>query len=318
MKTTFVLLAVLLAASGAAQDSAAAVPHDHSAHAGPGAAPGDAHANLRTTTGAVQNGAHAAHAGGSDAARPWTALPLVIDVPARQRQRGVETVALRNLDAGVVQVYAPGPRPHAKTVPLEGGRARVVAAPRIGSYHWVTATEERSGEVITASTVVAFSDAGPAPDALLAERKGELEIVPEVLPREHATWRETDLARFLVRFRGAPLPGAVVTLETERGSRATLVAGKDGRLTVLFPRDLPEEPARASAHGHGRPRVRFVLGAEHRDGGRRHLTAFNWVYGADPARERSMGAGLAFGLGGMLLAAPLLLRRPRRKEVRHE
>lgn len=303
----FLLPALLLAAPGGAQE-------------GPRAGPGGAAARGDTADHAGHGG-HAGHLAGGPAATSWTAFPLLVEAPAGRRERGAVAVAPRNLAAGVVRVHAPGPAPiRAQDLPLDQGRARVAAAPGIGSYHWVTATEERPGELLTASTVVAFADAGPAPDALLAAQKGDLEVVPELLPREHATWRETDLARFQVRFRGAPLPGAQVTLETERGSRSTLVAGADGRVTVLFPRDMlhAPPPAQGGGHAHGRQRrVAFVLGAEHRDGGRRYLTAFNWVYGPDPGRDRSLGAGLLFGLGGMLLAAPLLLRRPRQEGGDH-
>ena len=53
----------------------------------------------------------------------------------------------------------------------------------------------------------------------------------------------------------------------------------------------------------------FVLAAEHDDGGKRYLTAFNYAYAADAARGKNLMAGAGFGVFGMLLATPLLRRK---------
>ena len=45
-----------------------------------------------------------------------------------------------------------------------------------------------------------------APTELLKEPRHELEIVPEPLPREHGSYRESEKWRFLVRFNGGRWP----------------------------------------------------------------------------------------------------------------
>jgi hypothetical protein len=98
-------------------------------------------------------------------------------------------------------------------------------------------------------------------------------------------------------------------METELGSRSTVVTDASGHATVVFPRDF--KPA-ANADGEGndaRSRSRFVLATEKEDGGKRYLTAFNYTYSQDPERNRSLAWGAAFGILGMVAATPLLRRR---------
>jgi hypothetical protein len=77
---------------------------------------------------------------------------------------------------------------------------------------------------------------------------------------------------------------------------------------VLFPRDFKPAVGR-QADGHGPRRAKFVLATEKLADGRRYLTAFNYAYGQDGDRNKSLGWGAAFGLVGMLAATPLLRRR---------
>ncbi|MDO9189737.1 MAG: hypothetical protein Q7U24_07700 [Sulfurimicrobium sp.] len=100
-------------------------------------------------------------------------------------------------------------------------------------------------------------------------------------------------------------------METEFGTRTAFTSDGKGMVTVLFPRDFKpaEKTPGQGGHSHGPRRAKFVLAAEHDDGGKHYLTSFNHTYSADPDRNRDLLAGLGFGVFGMLLAAPLLRRK---------
>lgn len=253
------------------------------------------------------------HAGGETQkpgqGREWTRHPLIV---AAMRGGDAERMAarlnLRNIEAQRLTVHSPAGG-LGLDFPVTGQGARIEAPdPKIGNFHWVSARQEKEGMVVVASTTHAFSNPGPAPTALLLERKHELEIIPQPLPREHASYREGEKWQFLVRFDGRPLAGKRLDLETEFGTRTAATTGPDGLATVLLPLDF--KPATES-EGHGRRQAKFVLAVEHESQGRRYLTAFNSSYAADPYRKRNLAAGAGFGLLGMLLAAPLWRRKER-------
>jgi len=266
----------------------------------PAGAPGVAH----------ERHAHEAQrSAGQRASRDWTRYPLIAPVMAPRGERAGNTLALKNLAAGVLDVYAPDGTRRQIPVTEEGARVEQ-ATPKSGNYYWVSAREERENRVEVASTATYFSNPGAAPTALLLERKHELEIVPQPLPREHGAYRESEKWRFLLRFEGQPLAGKTLTLETEFGSRIAFTSDANGIATVLFPYDFkPDEPGKGGG-GHGGPRrAKFVLAVEHEDGGKHYLSAFNYSYSPDAERGKNLWAGLSFGAFGMLLATPLLRRK---------
>ncbi len=258
-----------------------------------------------------QAGGHEHHHPGAEGrGRDWTAYPLI--TPAMGGgDRNVATLRVRNLQASALEVFGPaGPAGQRhRSVPLAPEGARIEAtAPNVGNYHWVTTREEADDHVTVGSTAYFFANPGPAPTGLLLERKNELEIIPQPLPREHGAYRESEKWRFLLRFNGQPLANQEVKMETESGTRTHFISDADGMFTVLFPRDFA--PAEGAAEGHHGPRrAKFVLAAEHQDQGRRYLTAFNYTYSPDGDSGRNLWAGAGFGLFGMLLAAPLLRRK---------
>jgi hypothetical protein len=231
---------------------------------------------------------------------------------AERADRASAKLTLRGLAAANITVYASeGPAERLKTeypVGPEGAKIEAVT-PKIGNYHWVVAREESADAVRVASTAWYFGNPGDSPKDMLQTPKHELEIVPAPLPREHRSYREAEKWRFLVRFNGQALASQAVIMETELGSRSTVVTDASGHATVVFPRDF--KPA-ANADGEGndaRSRSRFVLATEKEDGGKRYLTAFNYTYSQDPERNRSLAWGAAFGILGMVAATPLLRRR---------
>lgn len=247
----------------------------------------------------------------------WTQQPLLLPGAGGRERDGARLQAV-GIAASALSVHAPAGEPAVRhrDFPLHDGAARISsAAPTIGNYHWVVLREVSPEGVRVASTAWYFGNPGPSPEALLATSRHELEIVPQPLPREHGQYRESEKWRFLVRLYGKPLADQRLLLETEFGSRSQFVTDAEGFATVLFPRDFPP-PASEQAGGHGRRSAAFVLSTEHAEGGHRYQTAFNLRYGPDADRGRSLALGAAFGLAGMLAAAPLLRRR-RLREVPH-
>ncbi|MEW6165557.1 MAG: hypothetical protein AB1642_10890 [Pseudomonadota bacterium] len=245
------------------------------------------------------------------AARAWTQQPLLLPARATRGERAQARLQPRGIAPAILTVFAPEGHAaqHKADYPVAPEGAKIApASPKIGNYHWVVAREETPEAVRVASTAWYFGNPGDSPVDLLKIPRHELEIVPDPLPREHGSYRESEKWRFLVRWNGAPLTGQPLTLETEFGTRTRFVTDASGRAVVLFPRDFgPAEDAPDG--GHGRRTGKFVLSAEKEADGRRYLTAFNYSYGQDADRDRSLGWGAAFGLIGMLAAMPLLRRK---------
>ena len=251
-------------------------------------------------------------------ARLWTTQPLLLPGRASRGERSTALLLAQGIAATQVTVFAAeGPLDRLKVdYPIDAAGAKIAAAtPQTGNYHWVVAREEHPDEVRVASTAWYFGNPGDSPKDLLDTPKHELEIVPTPLPREHGSYRESEKWRFLVRFNGQPLAGQTLRLETEFGSRSSVVTDAAGRATVLFPRDFRASPGKSDDHGPRR--AKFVLSTEKDSDGRKYLTAFNYVYGQDADRDRNLGWGAGFGLLGMLAATPLLKRRTTRTRGDH-
>jgi len=252
---------------------------------------------------------HEGHAGPPVAERPaaWTDQPLLVPAPGGRGERSAAVLQAAGIDAPQIEVFGPGGE--IKVFPVSAGKARIeTAAPGIGNYHRVMARQEEGDQVRVASSVWYFGNPGPSPVALLQQATSELEIVPDPLPREHGSYRESEKWRFIVRFRGQPLAGQTLRLDTAAGTRSSFVSDGQGVVTVLFPRDLDAVVGKASG-GHERTQSGFVLSTESAQEGKHFVTAFNYTYGPDADRGRSLAWGSAFGLAGMISALPLLRRR---------
>lgn len=246
------------------------------------------------------------------ATQEWTRFPLLLS--GMGAERGVVRVRAENLEALSLNIFAPGsdtPRSQ-QQFPMTAEGASVTA-PRAetGNYHWLSARSEADGQITVANTVHYFSNPGPSPVELLLDRKSELEIVPNPLPREHGAYRESEKWDFLVRFNGQALASKELVMETEFGSRIRFTTNSIGIATALFPRDMRETAGKSAGH---RPQPgKFVLAVAHEADGKRYLTAFNYSYRKDPERNSSLNAGYGFLVLGMLGALPLLRRRKESK-----
>lgn len=289
-------------ASRSPQPSGLAVDHQHHEHgvakppAGRAAPPG------------------APEQGSRRLGRDWTKYPLITPVMRKgERDRMSTGLVEKNIETDSFEVFAPDSSvaDARRKVPVEAEGTVIKALPKLGNYYWVTARQETEDQVMVASTPYYFGEPGPAPTRLLLEQKYELEIIPQPLPREHGAWRESEKWPFLLRFNGKPLANTAVRMETEFGTKTAFISDEQGRVSVLFPRDFKpiEKKPEQGGHSHGPRRAKFVLAAEHEDGGKHYLTAFNYTYSADADRNRDLLAGVGFGVFGMLLAAPLLRRK---------
>jgi hypothetical protein len=263
----------------------------------------------------AQHEHHAAPGQPATVARPateriWTPQPLLLPGKAARGERASAVLHPQGIAAAHVTVFAAeGPAERLRVdYPVEATGAKIASVtPKTGNYHWVVAREEHPDEVRVASTPWYFGNPGDSPKDLLKVARHELEIVPAPLPREHGNYRESEKWSFLVRFKGQPLAGQTVRLETELGSRSTFLTDATGHATVLFPRDFRAQEGKVE--DHERRRAKFVLSAEKESDGRKYLTAFNYTYAQDADRDRSLGWGAFFGLVGMVAAMPLLRRR---------
>jgi hypothetical protein len=246
--------------------------------------------------------------------RDWTQYPLITPAMRKgERDRMSTGLVEKNIETDFFEVFAPdssveGAR---RKVAVEPEGTAIKALPKLGNYYWVTARQEKEGQVTVASTPYYFGEPGPAPTKMLLEQKHELEIIPQPLPREHGAWRESEKWSFMLRFNGQPLANTALRIETEFGTQSSFTSDEKGRVTVLFPRDFrPDEKKPGQGdHSHRPRRAKFVLATAHDDGGTHYLTTFNFTYSADADRNRDLLAGVGFGIFGMLLAAPLLRRK---------
>jgi hypothetical protein len=178
-----------------------------------------------------------------------------------------------------------------------------------GGHLWFMATRENEREVVRAATYHFFPARHQVPTEMLRAPRGGLEIVPLRL-QEHGGTREGSRWRFLLRHDNRPLPGQLLTLETEGGTRQRITADEEGVAEVVIPRDFMAE--RLTAKEGMNARQAFVLAVEYEAGGKRHLTTYNHVYNPDRMRERSLALGAGVFALGMLLAVPLLRRKEKK------
>jgi len=184
-----------------------------------------------------------------------------------------------------------------------------------GGHLWFRA--ERSDEsgsmrqIVRASTYYFFPAKHQVPTEMLRAPRGGLEIVPLRL-QEHGGTREGSRWRFLVRFDNVALPGSVLRMETEGGSRRDFTADRDGIVEIELPHDFSAD--RLNSQEGMAAQQAFVLAARHTAGDTRYLSTYSQFYHPDRMRERNLGAGIGVFALGMLLAVPLW-RRKEKKNV---
>jgi hypothetical protein len=259
---------------------------------------------------------HAAMGGMTGMGKPaaWTSLPMLkTRMSGETREQKVITAMPQNIVVGNIDAWSNNLKDenaHRQLAMGMGGAK--LDKPANGGFHWLAAREEQGDRVLVASSVYSFAGSGAKdPTAMFMQQKHELEIIPQPYPREHARYRADEDWKFVVHFNGAPLPGQKVMLETQNATKSEWVSDSDGVITVHLPDDFKaeEEKKESGKYSRGVPGADFVLAAEHVDGGKTYLTAFNGSYGKNAFDQRSLAMGLGFTLLGMIGAVPLLRRR---------
>lgn len=204
-------------------------------------------------------------------------------------------IPLENAEGANVTLW----KPDLSTAPLTAHDGRVDLNPTgLDSYHAVVAERERAGvkETVIRYEYLNGRRTGRSPAELTAVAKTDFEIVPDPLPREHARYLTANPAAFLVRYRGAPLAGATVTLDTSHGSALEAVTGADGRVRFRLPDDFPEvKPGRAN-----NPAAELRISSTHRAGDRTYRTVLTAAYHVDPAHWQSFEGGLLIAAAGIV------------------
>jgi len=268
------------------------------------------------TASAAEPTAMAAHDHGAmmrSQSKLWTQLPLL---KARMKGQAMSARSViiqpQNIAADAIEAWsndlddANGHR----SLTMEMGGAPL-DKPASGGFQMLTAREEQDDAVRVASTVHYFGErGGKNPTAMFDQVKHELEIVPQPYPREHSRYRAKEDWQFSVRFKGQPLAGQKIVLETSNGSRSEFMTDALGVVLINVPDDFKPEEAQSKGESHGMRRsADLVLAVSHEDGSTRYLTAFNSSYGEDAFAQRDLALGIGFTLLGMLGAAPLLRNR---------
>jgi hypothetical protein len=245
--------------------------------------------------------------------RTWTQLPVL---KARMKGQDMSSRSYvmqpQNIAADAIEAWSndlQDAQGHRSLAIGMGGAP--LDKPATGGFQMLTAREVQGDSVRVASTVHYFGErGGKNPTAMFDQVKHELEIVPQPYPREHSSYRANEDWQFQVRFKGQPLAGQQVVLETSNGSRAEFMSDARGVVKVHVPDDFSAETEQSKGESHGMRRgADFVLAVSHSDGSLQYLTAFNSGYGEDAFTDRSLAMGLGFMLAGMLGAAPLLRNR---------
>ncbi len=179
-------------------------------------------------------------------------------------------------------------------------RDQAVSLPRTGiaAYYAVVAEWDRPAAK-EALIRYEYQNGRPtkhSPRELLAALKTDLEIVPDPLPREHYRYHANERWGFRVRFRGAPVAGATVSLSTEHGSELQADSDAAGRVSFLLPDDHPQvKPGRRA----NKP-AEMTLRVEHSDPDRLYATRLGAVYHADPGHWQSVPWGVGVAAIGLL------------------
>jgi len=244
----------------------------------------------------------AASPSGRGQGQSWTSTPMV---SGRLAGRSEAVLTTANMTADSVDLVAPDGS--STQVVLDNGQARL--KPKSGNYHLVVAQGRTGNGTINAATALYFSNPGPAPSAILAAPSAGLTLLPERLPREHASFRSGESLRLRLTADGTPLPGMPVHLETANGTHQKLSTDLDGWVQISFPADFPPQDQRMP-EVHGRPLTAgFVISASLNSGAEPHLASFAYAYGPSPLDSASPAFGAGFAMLGMAFAVPLVLRR---------
>jgi len=237
-----------------------------------------------TKPSATANSGHQNHGGHQPGTQPQP----------RSRRRGAgKQLILKNGEGAVVKFWAPDLS--TQEVTLEGNRFTTPKS-AVDNYHALVA-ERQSGDMKQAAIRYAYMRSRPSkesPSKLAAAQKTAFEIEPAPIPREHHRYMANKVWEFIIRFKGKPLSGIPVVLETNQGSRVEAISNDTGFVQFIIPDDFSEvKPGRRK-----NPPAEFSIFAEYKTESAQYETTLSAAYYVDPGHWKSKGLGAAVaGLG---------------------
>ncbi len=240
---------------------------------------------MKLTKPSATGGGHQLHGGqqhGKQGAQP------------QPRRRGAgKQLLLENGEGATVEFWAPDLG--FQEIKVEGGRFSI-PKPAVDNYHAVVA-ERQQGDLKQAAVRYEYMRGKPSsesPSRLAAAQKTEFEIEPAPIPREHSRYMANKKWDFILRFKGKPLSGVPVVLETSQGSHIEAVSGDAGLVQFIIPDDFPE----VKLGRRNNPPAELSLFAKYKAESTRYETTLSAAYYVDPGHWRSKGLGVAVaGLG---------------------
>jgi len=191
-------------------------------------------------------------------------------------------------------------------LPIEARGKAAIPRTGVDNYHALVANRQE-GKLHESAVRYLYrrgKPSGHSPSELTGLEKLPLEIVPDPLPREHRRYTGDREERFLIRYRGEPLSGVWVGLETTHGSQLEAVTNTEGRARFVIPDDFP----RVVPGRRNNPPAEMVVRAGYTDDGTLYRTNLSAPYYTNPSNWNSFGAGL-FMLGAGFLAGVMIMRR---------
>ncbi len=174
----------------------------------------------------------------------------------------------------------------------------------VGGYYALTLNHHSANRVDSAIRYLSQQGRPSkiSPTRLTALPKTDLEIVPNPLHREHDRYTASKSYRFLLTFKGTPLPHLPVILETKNGSDSAFTTDKNGEIAVTLPNDFKNVRV---GKGDKKP-SEFLLHAQYSESNIRYNTSLSMPYFVNPNdywQSQPYGAGVIFigFLGGLFL-----------------
>jgi len=200
-----------------------------------------------------------------------------------------------------------------KLVLGENGRVTVKSTGN-DNYHALIASRQAGNLTETAIRYVSMrgKPSGHSPEEVVTAVKSDLEIVPSPFPREHSRYLSNQQRPFRLLFKGQPLAGHNVHVETSFGTSFYANSDETGMLNITIPDDFTDIKV---GRRNNRP-AEWRITAMHNQGGHSYRTVVSAPYYVNPSHWQPLSWGLATVAGGMLVTGMMSLRRKKSKPAR--
>ena len=229
-----------------------------------------------------------------------------------QNRMAAKEFVLTQPDGAVLSILHPD-LVSTKLVSSEHGRVKVKSTGK-DNYHALIASRQAGNSTETAIRYVYMrgKPSGHSPSELVASSKSELEIVPAPFPREHSRYQSNDQRFFRLLFKGEPLAGHNVNVETSFGTTFYANSDETGLLNITIPDDFTN----VKTGRRNNPAAEWRITAVHNQGVHSYLTVVSAPYSVNPSHWQPLSWGLLTVAGGMLVTGMMSVRRRKIKPAR--